>query len=422
MEPSTENARQDARSLQSLVAIIIALVTGTGAIIIVSFSVFLVPISESLSLNRTETSIALSLLMWSSALIGPLIARMMDMYGVRRMLVPMTGLFGMATIALGLTSQNKWQLYALYLVIGAAAPTVVGYSKLLSGLFNRRRGIMLMTVPVCIAISAAIMPKLAHAMFTDFGWRGAYMGLGILVLAVATPATLLIKEAFVPVVATHYKSRSLFDSSLKSVLSDADFWRITFGLGLVTLALQGVETHLVPMLTERGISSTAAVAVFPALSIGTFAGQFASGYLLDRFNTPRIALIFSLVSLGGLVTLQHSTSLATAVPACILLAFGSLGEISMAPYLLSRYFGLRSFASIYAINFMASTIFFSLSPIVSGSIFDATGSYSKAFTLYSGVLAVAACLLLFLRRYSLSDGTETNSEPNIGQPEPSIVN
>ena len=85
------------------------------------------------------------------------------------------------------------------------------------------------------------------------------------------------------------------------------------------------------------------------------------------------------------------------------------GEADVTPYILSRYFGLRSFSMLYGLTWTAYAIAGALGPVLMGKAFDATGSYERLLVeLAAGTLAVAALMFLLPRypsdaRFTLPD-------------------
>ena len=87
------------------------------------------------------------------------------------------------------------------------------------------------------------------------------------------------------------------------------------------------------------------------------------------------------------------------VLAAALIGFGMGGEADVTPYLLSRYFGLRSFSTLYGLTWTSYAVPARIGPVLMGKAFDATGSYEALLVqLALGTLAVAA-LMLLLPRY-----------------------
>jgi MFS family permease len=80
------------------------------------------------------------------------------------------------------------------------------------------------------------------------------------------------------------------------------------------------------------------------------------------------------------------------------------GEADVTPYILSRYFGLRSFAMLYGFTWTAYAAAGAIGPVLMGKAFDATGSYQALLiTLAAGTLG-AASLMLLMPGYPSSDG------------------
>jgi cyanate permease len=78
------------------------------------------------------------------------------------------------------------------------------------------------------------------------------------------------------------------------------------------------------------------------------------------------------------------------------------GEGDVTPYLLSRYFGLKSFSTLYGLSWTAYAIAGATGPIIMGRAFDATGSYRALLLQLTVATLAAGSLMLFLPRYKLS--------------------
>jgi hypothetical protein len=74
-------------------------------------------------------------------------------------------------------------------------------------------------------------------------------------------------------------------------------------------------------------------------------------------------------------------------------------EADITPYLLTRYFGLRSFSTLYGLTWTAYAIAGAIGPVWMGKAFDATGSYGSLLTVLSLATLASAGLLLLLPRY-----------------------
>jgi cyanate permease len=81
--------------------------------------------------------------------------------------------------------------------------------------------------------------------------------------------------------------------------------------------------------------------------------------------------------------------------AAALIGLGMGGEADITPYILSRYFGLRSFSTLYGLTYTAYAFAGAIGPVLMGKAFDATGSYIVLLSqLAIATFAVAALMLL----------------------------
>jgi cyanate permease len=97
------------------------------------------------------------------------------------------------------------------------------------------------------------------------------------------------------------------------------------------------------------------------------------------------------------------------VVAAMLIGIGMGGEADVTPYLLSRYFGLRSFSVLYGLTWTFYAVAGAIGPVLMGQAFDATGSYEALLTrLALATLAVAA-LMLLLPRYGTLKAMSSSS-------------
>jgi MFS family permease len=417
----TELFPQKLSSLHMLLVVSVGVFFGTGILIVSSFSVFMLPMLKSFSMNRTEISAVITIFSWSGAITSPFIGRLIDRYGIRKVLVPNTCLFGVTIIALAFTGSSKWQVYFHFLLAGLTTPGLAGFAKILSLWYDQRRGIVLATLSVGLALSGAVIPNIAQIVISSYSWQAAYILIGFIVLLIALPATAFISEPETIVCEKPSEPVYKKGASLLSALHNGAFWRITCGLGIVTMSVQGIQTHLIAILDSRGITTNdLGFYLFPAIAGGTLLGQLTAGSLLDRFDSPRIVLPLTLTSMVGLILFQSSNNTLSLIISCTLLAFGTFGEIGTAPYLFTRYFGLGSFATIYAINYSISVAFFGISPMISGVIYDLTGSYNFAIFFYFMLLIISLLLIFFMKPYEYDRGGNCLNEYLLPSSETSI--
>ena len=373
-----------------------------SALFFYTFAVLLKPLSEEFSWSREAVSSAYGTMAAAVAVSAPLWGHLLDRLGVRRIVVPCLALAGCAFASLAALTPNLWHLYAVYAVLGLATSgsSAVAYSRAIVGWFDRRRGLALALMMAIGAVGAMVHPPAAQALVRLLGWRAACLALGVLVLAAGLPVAIrFVRER---ASAPAGRAASAAGASVREALGSRAFWIVVVAVFGSMMATNGAIVHLPALLTDRGVPVGRAALALSALGAASLAGRLLTGWLLDRFPAPRVA--FSLLALAALGTflLAGAHSFPMGLLAAALLGFGIGGETDVAPYLLSRYFGLRSISTLYGFTWTALGLAGAVGPVLLGWAFDATGSYESTFVQLSLVTLGAGALMLALPACPLS--------------------
>src|SRR5207302_1973630 len=99
--------------------------------------------------------------------------------------------------------------------------------------------------------------------------------------------------------------------------------------------------------------TAAAAAIASTYAIAMIPGRICVGLLMDRFWAPAVACVVLLLPAAGCLILSHSSSIPLLVLACALLGLAAGAELDVLAFLTARYFGLRHYAKIYALSYVA---------------------------------------------------------------------
>jgi len=255
-------------------------------------------------------------------------------------------------------------------------------------------------------LGSMILPVVAQSIITRSGWRAAYASLGGLALLLGLPLSWrYIRErgAIGNNAAPVAHSGMTWPQALRSFA----FWIITAILFVGSISMNGAITHLSALLTDRGLTPGNAAICASILGGSSLLGRIVVGWLLDRFFGPRVALFINLITALGIFLLARAASFPAACVAVVLIGVGAGGEAAITPYLLTRYFGLRAFSTLYGLTWTFYAAAGAIGPVILGRAFDATGSYTSLLTLLAAALGLAAATNLLLPRYSNSFPFET---------------
>ncbi len=392
-----------------VVVCLLGISTGPAAFGLASLFLLGGPLGEEFGWNRTAISTAVSAMMLCTAFSLPIMGRMVDRFGVKRVLVPSVIIFGLCLMAGALITQY-WQFILIYVAMGtiAVGTNSVPYMHVLTSWFDRRRGLAIGIAGSGTGLGFGYVPLITQYFVANYGWRGAYIGLGLIMLLFTLPMILFL---------LHEKPQSLglhpdgapsgehvaqpasSGDTLAEAMRRRDFWSLITIFAGLAFVLYGLIPHIVPMLTDRGVPVSRATWLASAFGWSAFAGRLLIGFLVDRYDARHIAFTFFSLSALGLVVLAVPMPIWALAAAAMILGVSLGAEVDMLAYLTSRYFGLKNFAQIFGAMFSAVMVAMSLSPLAFGAVFDYTGSYRAILAMGVPLCLLAIVLVLMLRPY-----------------------
>lgn len=371
-----------------------------ASLLVYTFSVFLKPVSTQFGWSRQSISLAFGLAAMCVAAASPFIGALLDRYSARRVLLPCFAVFGGAFASLSLLTPHIDHLYATFIVLGIVGNGTahLAYSRAISTWFVTRRGLAFALLMSGGAFGAMVLPPIAQTLIGTLGWRLAFASLGLSVLVVALPLANLVRER----PGSQGKPQPADGVTLRAGLRSPSFWIIVAVLFAASLSQNGAITHLSAMLTDRGVTPASAALAVSVLGAATLAGRLITGWLLDRFFAPYVSFALLAVAALGTYLLAGAHTTLTGCFGAALVGLGMGGEADVTPYLLTRYFGLRVFATLYGLTWTAYAIAGAVGPVLMGKAFDATGSYQGLLPRLALFTLAAAALMLLLPRYRSS--------------------
>jgi MFS family permease len=388
-----------------------------AAVVPYTFGLFLKPLASAFGWHREAISAGFSISALTVAAASPGLGFLLDRFGPRRIILPCILVFSFAYASLALLTPHLIHFYLAFFVIGLVGngTAYLGYSRAISTWFDRRRGLALSVMLAGGACGAMFLPVIAQAAITQYGWRNAYLLLGVLALALSFPLTAwFVREQ--PISQQSARVSVEIGNSVREALSSRIFWVIAATVCLYAISVNGAIAHLSALLTDRGVSTQGASYSIAIIGATGLVGRVLTGVFLDRFFGPRVSQIMLLMTVTGIVLLSVAHTLTAGLIAASLIGFSMGSEGDITPYLLSRYFGLKRLSTLYALTWTAYAVGGATGPLVIGRIFDSLGSYRAGTIQLLALPALIPCLLMFLLpRYTshflphANDDVELNS-------------
>jgi MFS transporter, OFA family, oxalate/formate antiporter len=376
-------------------------ITFAAANPLTAYGVFLPILADEFGWSRGAVSLGLTINLLVGGLAGFAIGTLADRRGPRAPLVATAVLAGTG-FALVARVQALWHLYLFVGVmagIGMSTFYVLSTSTV-ARWFEAQRGLALAIV--LTGYSAGVMTggPIAAALIERFGWRMAYMMLGVGLVLVGGAASLLV--SFPPAARIGQaaaRARPLASERsgvpLGSALRDARLWLLAISWLLSGATLMMLSVHGVPFARDRGMSLEMAALALTAQGLGAVVGRIAAGTAVDRFGALPIMLACSGLQLMGLVPLLHVSSPGPLLLLFALFGMGALGGDAVLVKAVPDVFGLGALGGILGILALGWRAGAALGPAAAGFLYDATGSYAASFRV--APLAVAVSFLLFAR-------------------------
>ena len=384
---------------------------GIGPVIVYTFGIFAKPLAAELHASRASVFLAVSLIDLLVPLSAPGAGRLVDRHGARRVIVTSHLIVIGCLLGISILHPPLWHFYAVFALIGllGVATTPVTYSRVVANWFDRRRGLALGIANAGVGIGTFITIPLAQMLIDREGWRAAYLGIAAFCLVVAVPPIWLFLRA-------RPQEMGLLpdnDAQAPDARIDADaegigiwqalrtlnFWLLAGIFFVVAACVTGVNAHVAPLLTDAGVSGSSAAFAASLFGVAIVVGRIGNGYLVDRFFGPHVmAAVFTGAAIA-IAILAGGFAVHFAAPAALLLGLAAGAEGDLMPFLVSRYFGMRSMAEIYGCIFGAFTLGNATGRYLMAAGFDALGSYRAPLEIAFAALGIAVLACFGLGKY-----------------------
>jgi MFS family permease len=386
-------------------------IQAVGIGIYVAYGVFFNPIMAEFGWSRAVLSGASSIAMFIMGLFGILVGRLNDRFGPRKL---MTGTAVLMGAGLMLTAQTTtvWQLFFFYGVIfgmGTSSVDVIALTTV-ARWFPLKRGWMTGIVKVGTGAGQFTFPLLATLLIAGYGWRRAFMILGIIALVTLVALAQLLKrdpeDISSPdpkpnrqVSATPATRIRLSDEgiSLHAALRTFQLWILCLVNLFLVFGLMVVIVHIVPHARDIGLIPSRAAGVLSTIGAISMAGRLATGFVLDRTGGKRIMIICFILLISDLLWLQAADRFWMLYLFAGIYGIAHGGFYTAISPLVAEIFGTRSHGAIFGIVAFFGTCGGAAGPILAGYIFDVSAGYSIAFWMITGMALIGLTLLSLLK-------------------------
>jgi MFS family permease len=376
-----------------------------------AFSLLMPPLISEFGWDRGLAAGAFSFGFLVSAVLSPIVGRVIDAWGPR--IVILTGvLLTTAGLCLAPLIERPWHLYAtLGFLVGGGANmmTYTVHSQFLPNWFVRRRGLAISIAFSGAGVGAIVLLPWLQSIIVTEGWRASCWAIGLLVLLVLAPLNLLVRkrpgdigllpdgDSLLASVADKRQVSNIVDPAwvaiewtLMRAMRTSKFWWVVLAYFCSLFAWYAVQVHQTKYLTEIGFTPLVAAWALGLVSVAGIPGQIILGNLSDKIGREWVwtaGCAGSAICYAALIALEQRPSY--GLLCLMVLSQGFLGYAltSVMGPIVAEIFEGPHYGSIFGTLAVALIGGGAAGPWLTGVIHDATGSYRLAF-----VLAIACCL------------------------------
>ncbi|GAA3249826.1 MFS transporter [Pseudonocardia petroleophila] len=325
-----------------------------------------------------------------SAVVGIPAGRWLDRWGPRPVMTAGSVLAVPAVVGIATAEDVRW-FFASWVVAGVAMAGVL-YQPAFAALtrwWGPRRVRALTALTLVAGLSSTIFAPITALLVEGSDWRRTYLVLAVVLGAVTIPAHLFgLRGRWPepPAAEEHHGDPGAIARSRPFVL-------LVVAIGLGSFTCFAVVVNQVPLLLERGLSTTTAAWALGLGGAGQVLGRLGYG-LLDRatgVRTRGVAVLAATAATTALLGVLPGPAVALIAVAMLAGAARGVFTLLQATAISDRW-GSTHYGRLGGILTAPAMVATAISPWAGAVLATALGGYPAVFALLAAIAAVAAVL------------------------------
>jgi len=368
-----------------------------------SYGVFFKAIAAEFGGSRLGVSLGMTITAAVGAVAAPLIGHALDRYPLKRIigLGAVSMAVGFVTLSMVRSPLEFYLAIGVFIGFGASAMGGLATAKLVANWFTRKRGMALGIAATGISASGVVMPFISAALIESFGWREGFLFYGAFTALVVVPMVLwlvisapedvgLKPDGRIPEPAVAPTPTVQPAEVPTPILKDRNFWVLVIVVGLLFCCQSATLTHMVPRITDTGVSLATASLVMSVCAGFGILGKLSFGWLSDHWRPANAVWATVVFQITGQLLMFQTEQLWIFAAGAAVFGYGMGGVVPLQGALIGRMFGRDRFGK--AMGSMRPAMFplQILGVPLAGWIFDVTGSYDPAFLGFIVLYLIAA--------------------------------
>jgi MFS family permease len=379
------------------------------------FTVFFLPLSQDLNLNRTSTSLAFSLARAEGAVEGPIVGHLLDRYGPKPIMIAAVLLMGLGYLLLS-TVDSYTSFLVVYLgVISLAhaggfmhAPMV-----LINTWFIRKRARAITLNSAAFGLGGVLIAPLLSVIVHAWGWRWGAALAGVSFLLIGMPFALTIRRSpesmgMLPDGDVPAPPRAVPGADAQPKMSETDvtvtealrsfaFWGSVLAAGIRNASYHAVSVHFIPLMVWKGLTQQQAALMLSAYACLGVLSTLSLGWYADRAHKPRLTALILFAAAAAMFLPLFSNSLWLLGLFTMFFA-GVEATYSIGWAIVGDMFGRKHYAKIRGYMTFFYTWGGVLGPVIAGAVFDRWQTYEPLLWSLVAVFFIAGLFFFSLSK------------------------
>ena len=375
------------------------------------FTVFFIPIANSLNLTYTQAALPFALARAENGLLGPMTGWLIDRFGVRPMMLIGTLLAGLGYILLSRTEtfSSFLIIYIFAITLGGSTSFMQASTTAINMWFVKKRGIAVSINSAAFRLGGAFMVPLLSVVVLKWGWEVASIWVGVGMLLFIAPAALIFKRSPESIgenpdgISTKKNDPKKLNSEIsnndwetKDALKSSVFWILALGT-VLRMAVHGtIYVHFIPILVWKGETQQVAANMIGGIALISVPIIIIFGFISDILPRQKLMSALYLSPALSLLLINYVNGTWPIFLAMILFIGTEVGS-GLNWALVGDMFGRKNFATIRGWISPMYNISLIIGPLLAGYSKDKTGSYEYVLLTGSLFMLIAAITFFILK-------------------------
>jgi len=332
----------------------------------------------------------------------------------RRVILASLALLGITIATLSLTTHIVFLIFMFGVLSGTVFSGVSpsNTSALVSKWFRRRRATAVGINASGVALAGLLMIPLTSYMIQVIDWRLTWLVLGLMVLFLAGPIVFLLVHDGPEKIglepdgdpriweeqtrqSPNRRTGPLETTRWAESFRSWPLWQVSATYFVDGITGGNLLVHLVPYAIDRGVSPSTAAFVFGVMMVLGIVGSMAAGMISEGMHRKTLLAITYLVRGCAYAVVLLLPGIYGLWIFAAVIGFTFMAPVPLTTSLTADIYGLRALGAITGVSYLFRQIGGTVGILLTGYLFDVTGSYTLPFAV-AGFLLLPAALTAFL--------------------------